>query len=331
MDDTWEDEIGRLHCAEHHRDRCHECCFDFRQTNVFVEEAAGLRKPRTPLQELAVEMAALQHGLAHMRQDPRAGGNFAEKNMASHEENLTRVKSEVAALLDAGGAAAQTEWATALSGEMDLLAASDAERNAVMAQWSIENPGKTTMEWGGSDHQRLFEQFAANAPSTASVAAPDVRTCDWCKAPAGATKLLRCSRCRKVAYCNAECQRQAWKGHKGACKKKHAATAAAVEKRKKLPMTWRQLEMHGVGVPATGQVLEVRVLTDESMMRQVFGCKDREGTVRRIAAYTDSRSIPGLGAGKVLRWKNPRFHMFMDGSAGARIEEGDLPHITILS
>ena len=37
----------------------------------------------------------------------------------------------------------------------------------------------------------------------------------------------------------------------------------------------------------------------------------------------------GLAAGKVLRWKNPRFHMFMDGSTGARIEEEDLANVTV--
>ena len=40
----------------------------------------------------------------------------------------------------------------------------------------------------------------------------------------------------------------------------------------------------------------------------------------------------GLAAGRVLRWKNPRFHMFMDGSTGARIEEDqeeDLANVTV--
>ncbi len=63
--------------------------------------------------------------------------------------------------------------------------------------------------------------------------------------------------------------------------------------------------------------------------RQVLECKDRVGVVRRIAAYTDSRGLPGAAEGMVLRWRNPRYHYFMDGSSGARIEEEDMCNVTI--
>ena len=56
---------------------------------------------------------------------------------------------------------------------------------------------------------------------------------------------------------------------------------------------------------------------------------DRVGDVRKIAAYTDSKRIPKAASGKILRWKNPCLHQFMDGSNGARIEEEDLDDITI--
>ncbi len=36
----------------------------------------------------------------------------------------------------------------------------------------------------------------------------------------------------------------------------------------------------------------------------------------------------GLALGCVLRWRNPRYHHFMDGSQGARIEDEDLPFIS---
>ena len=45
--------------------------------------------------------------------------------------------------------------------------------------------------------------------------------------------------------------------------------------------------------------------------------------------HTDSRMIPGAKEGRILRWNNPRFHRFMDGSSGARIEEEDLTGIQI--
>ena len=66
-----------------------------------------------------------------------------------------------------------------------------------------------------------------------------------------------------------------------------------------------------------------------SITRQVYECKDRVGAVRTIAAYTDSRSLPGATAGKILRWKGPRYHWFVDGSSGARVEQEDLGNVTI--
>ncbi len=43
--------------------------------------------------------------------------------------------------------------------------------------------------------------------------------CGSCGAPpAIGTELMRCGRCRSVAYCGKECQRAHWKQHKGACK-----------------------------------------------------------------------------------------------------------------
>lgn len=70
-------------------------------------------------------------------------------------------------------------------------------------------------------------------------------------------------------------------------------------------------------------------MISEPYFRAVMECKDRVGAVRRIAAYTNSKQVPGAAVGKVLRWRNPKFHWFMDGSSGARIEEADLANITI--
>lgn len=70
-------------------------------------------------------------------------------------------------------------------------------------------------------------------------------------------------------------------------------------------------------------------MNDISMMRQVLECKDRVGAVRRIAAYTDSRTIPGASEGRIIRWKDPRFRYFADGSSGARIEQEDLVNLTV--
>ena len=72
-------------------------------------------------------------------------------------------------------------------------------------------------------------------------------------------------------------------------------------------------------------------MLDESVMRQVFQCKDRDGISKRVAAYTNSGGISGMAPGKMLKWKNPRFHWFVDGSSGARVEEEDLGNVTIAS
>ena len=93
-------------------------------------------------------------------------------------------------------------------------------------------------------------------------------------------------------------------------------------------MSWSQLEEFQ-GRSTDGKALVVRVLADESVTRQVLSCKDSEGVVKGIAAYTDSRHIPGVVPGAILRWANPRFHYFEDGSDGARIEQQDLVNITI--
>ena len=85
-----------------------------------------------------------------------------------------------------------------------------------------------------------------------------------------------------------------------------------------------------MGVPALGEILEVRAMVDNSFMRQVFECKDRAGIVKNIAIYTDDGQLEGLASGSIVRWKNPRFHHFLDGSTGARVENGDVPNIEIV-
>ena len=50
----------------------------------------------------------------------------------------------------------------------------------------------------------------------------------------------------------------------------------------------------------------------------------------RVAIYDSARrGIAGLAQGRVFRWANPRFHYFMDGSCGARIEDDDLANVTL--
>jgi hypothetical protein len=97
---------------------------------------------------------------------------------------------------------------------------------------------------------------------------------------------------------------------------------------KSAKLTWDQLEALQ-GETAIGETLEVRAILDESLMPQIMQCKDRNGVMRRVAAHTSGRSIPGLKPGSVLKWKNPRFHYFVHSSSGVRIEESDLVNVSV--
>lgn len=59
--------------------------------------------------------------------------------------------------------------------------------------------------------------------------------------------------------------------------------------------------------------------------------KDHKGDVGLVAFYLDRGVNPpaGLALGRVMRWRNPHIHYFLDGNVGARIEDEDLPFITV--
>ena len=65
------------------------------------------------------------------------------------------------------------------------------------------------------------------------------------------------------------------------------------------------------------------------MFRQIAVCKDRVGISKTVAFYNERKNLPGFVQGKIMVWKNPRFHYFADGTDGARIEESDLINIRI--
>eukprot|EP00536_Pseudo-nitzschia_multiseries_P003487 jgi/Psemu1/236739/estExt_Genewise1.C_540036 len=214
---------------------------------------------------------------------------------------------------------ARSEVNSLVQNAMDRERSGRVELDALTHAMSRMNPGRTEMEIGGEESQKIYDELIRGPKPKDNRG--DFYTCAYCN-KTSAVKLDVCNRCKKVSYCSRECQVAAWPAHKkNECKK--AKTEA-----RGLTLTWDQVEAHG-GAPARG-VLEVRAIMDESMMRQVFQCKDRVGMCRRIAAYTNSRGIPGLRVGATVQWKNPRFHYFMDGSSGARIEEEDLENVTVV-
>jgi len=298
MEETFYDDIGRIFCKKHCRDQCHDCCYDFRTMNRQVEEDAGIRKKRTPLEECAEMWAVSVTALRGMdRMEPRPGPEMYQMN----REYLEKYGKELEEFA-AQGLNVEEAKCEAMKKEDD----EEKERRALMQASSRQNPGQRVFEFGGSETQQLYDDFV-RGPSNEGY---DLYSCAFCGEPSTHKKNL-CARCRAVAYCSRKCQKEHWKVHKKTCNKDSRTGDGENAPASKSYLTWDQVEAHG-GAPAKG-TLEVRAILDESMMRQVMSCKDRKGSIHRIAAYTNSRHIPEFRVGRVLRWKNPRFKFFMDG------------------
>jgi hypothetical protein len=319
MGNVYRDEIGRCYCSAHRRDRCHECCLDFVKSNEMTEAQAGLRKPPSQSEELAEEKVMLERGIAFMMQQPPSTRQekFMRDNLEYHRKELARVERELKKLKAKGK---NGEIQEAIATQMEQARAQDADLQSLTQAYARKHPGATNMEMGGKETQELYDQFVAKPPSSKEDQAADPYTCSYCRK--NSTKQLpACARCKKQAYCSKACQKTHWKSHKKECQPVDTIPKGA------LPLTWAQLEEFQF---AEGKKLEVRYIQQEPGMRLIALCKDRAGVTKRVAAYTNSRDVSGFTPGKVMIWKNPRFHFFMDGSNGARIEEQDLANITIL-
>ena len=235
--EMWNDEIGRCFCDAHRREKCHECCFDFGFLNRQTEVELGMRKPPTKIEDLAEKHVNLVNDIK-LLEDNRKCPNDSIKALEILERQLNALRA----------AGHSMEVNDALTTAHRKSADDRAEKAAILNAWSKQNPGKATMEYGGPEMQRFFEQVAALPPS-ASIDRADKFTCSYCS-KSSTEKLLVCSQCRSVAYCNRECQKLAWKGHKKVCTPKEVI---GDEKKTKLPLTWEQLEAFG-GFPAEGKV-----------------------------------------------------------------------------
>lgn len=290
---------------------CAALSFDMQ--NRMAEEAAGLIKKKTEVEKTAAEKALVIVALEGMeRMVPRPSPAVFAQNrgyLQRAEEKLRRFAAE--------GKDVDTPFQEALRAER----AKRKETTALVQAFSKANPGQTEFDIGGPQSQKLFDTMIA-APTTSSGRA-EAYTCDYCK-KSSTVKLSMCSRCKTISYCSKGCQTAVWKAHKKIC-----IPWKGSKEPKTLYLTWDEMEAHG-GATVTGRTLEVRAMLDESVAgRQSYACKDRAGNVRVVAVYTNSRKIASLTQGSIIRWKNPRFHRFKDGTGGARIEEEDLKNITI--
>lgn len=241
MSGMWTDDIGRCFCAPHRREVCNECCYDFDMINRQVEVDNGMRKAPTEIEKLAEMYVILVNGIKFMEDNKM---NRNEPNFVMHTTELKKAEEKISSFRAKGKGA---EIDAALYAARRKSNDTQADVVAVASAWSKENPGKTNMEYGGPETQRFFEKIAL--PPSAAIDRADKFTCSYCS-KSSTEKLLVCSQCRNVAYCNKECQKLAWKGHKKVC---HPKEVTGDEKKTKLPLTWEQLEAFG-GFPAEGKV-----------------------------------------------------------------------------
>ena len=135
----------------------------------------------------------------------QGGGDGSVEAVSAVEGTTAAVFTQAQAGFDAGGFnAAQAGLQTVRS-----MAAS--------AAWGAKTPTERfeacTKAMGGWEQTSLARYIPLRRP------------CDHCRAIKTLRELPRCSRCRQVRYCQRECQRAAWGGHKQGC----AALAALMD------------------------------------------------------------------------------------------------------
>lgn len=342
------DAMGRFFCR-HSRSLCMECQLDFRELNEDAEERERLRKaiPRSAvvatatirpgnsdLDQLAESVAAQMlfdygsnnhNGNVGFQQQAAAAASALEEMLALQREieQIERGTVETPPLEEEGDPPMCKMVKPPRKTLEEKKKQRQQERMALQQAWKKKNGNDEPIAFGKKETQELFEKFVA-PPKVNTSKRVDVYTCGHCHR-ISRTVLMTCSRCHKASYCGRQCQKLAWKQHKKECR--NVSTLKSPPK--SLPLTWEQVFVFN-GEPVMGKTLEVRAILDQSAFtRQVFQCKDRAGDVRLVAAYTDTGMIPGLCQGAILKWKNPRFHRFLDGNTGARIEECDLANIFV--
>jgi hypothetical protein len=213
--------------------------------NRQTEIREGIRKEPSEIEKLAEQRVILQNGIKFMLEQNQP---YMKENLLFHQSELKKVDKKLKTL---SSGAVTNEVSEAMRAAVQKSDGNEAEMRAIQSAWAKQNPGKTVMEFGGEETQKLFDQFAALPPS-ADIQRGDVLTCGYC-GKSDTQKLHLCSRCKMVAYCNKECQTAAWSGHKKVCAPKNKEAKKEDQKKEKLPLTWEQLEAFGQ-FPAEGKV-----------------------------------------------------------------------------
>eukprot|EP00942_MAST-04A_sp_MAST-4A-sp1_P003372 g3372.t1 len=321
LDNHTEDKYGRCFCKCSHKVVCHSCCVDFTTVNEIAEEEHGLRKKKSKCEELVNQIYTLDAGIKFMKQN----GDMSSENYVFHQEQRSKVMLELLRMVETGETT-DAEIEVAGNNCRNREMTEKEEKHAMFEAWKKDHPMESTMHYGGAETQKYADQL--KKPPSANLNRADSRVCSWCKKFTTKGKFKTCEGCGMAYYCSTKCQEDGWKGHKKDCKKNQEN--GTKKSKKKLPLTWSQLQAYGFGNVAEGKTLEVRMVRDNSIfIRQVVKCIDREGMIMTVACYNDARRIEGLSQGAVLRWKNPRYHVFGDGQTGARIEEADMKNVKV--
>lgn len=308
--------------------QCHQC-------QLYAYHGRESQEMSEKLDDFLDERIDLEHGLAFLLSQ---GVPDTDPNVQYHIERLAQVNNEIDLMMR--------------SRERIIRGKKQSSRNTTDVQNKLKQSLSTT-ETKKSDKDAVDELVCVMATTdltgkklSVSKTGPDAslsRGSDLKQAPSKITalksnkkrrgnkccehcgntsrNLMQCAGCQKVEYCSHICQKSDWKAHKMFCK--------ARQRQREPALTWTQLESYG-SLAAGGKYLEVKFVHPEAGLRLVAQCRDAVGDYRRVAAYTSSCNIPNFVPGKTLRWRNPRYHYFMDGTGGVRIEDEDLEDIQIM-
>jgi hypothetical protein len=279
-----------------------------------VEEGAGLRKKETKLEVAARMVLMAKIGLKKIESlSPRPSKEQLEILRMIHD----MYNEQISDLYKDGASFGIVQ--TAFDRIIDREKGIKHERIAIITAMTLANPGKTYLRIGGEESQKVYDNML-KLPE-AHLDRADYYTCAYC-GKTGTEKLHQCSRCKKVSYCRRECQVAAWPCHK---KLECVKICDAGKEPKKLSLTWDQVEAYA-GEPARGKLV-VRYISIDDYGRHV--CLDRVGKFRPIIFDAFLENPPGLMAGAIVTWKNPRYIPFFDEvfSGGARIKKEDMKDV----